>query len=144
MRSREILRHTAPKPAPTEAARPLPTSWVMRTGERVKIADMTDDHLTNTILMIRRNCARMLENKADTVFMRELASIGCASVANGEGAQDACHEAILNARRPRYSVERYLAESRIYCALVAEGEHRSALREFEAHNTQPPTQDPPQ
>ena len=38
--------------------------WTMRTGEKIKVADMSDSHLANTLRMLKKNAeatAKLLE-----------------------------------------------------------------------------------
>jgi hypothetical protein len=44
-----------PKPAPKPKTKRDPDTWTRRDGTKIRIADMDDGHLRNTILFVRRN-----------------------------------------------------------------------------------------
>lgn len=69
-----------------EPSKPDATHWVTKDGERLTITEMDDDHLRNTIRMLRR--------KADVMKLSEMWNMGMYMETAPDGAYDACESAM--------------------------------------------------
>jgi len=83
--------------------------WKTKDGTIVNIKDMDDNHLNNTIALIRRNARRIMDSN--------IASLLCACP-NGDGAVMAVEDELYKAEI--ISVEEYLSEYKVYQNMLKE------------------------
>lgn len=97
------------------------TIWITKTGARVKIREMSDQHLANTINFLRRNAHAAQFAAIDSGY-------ACLCSLNGEMAQYYCEQDIN--RIESMSTEDFLEESiEQWPYLLAEAERRQKLYE---------------
>lgn len=113
----------------------LPTTWKMCNGCVIKIVDMDDSHLTNTLLMMKRNVTKICRREADILFREDLSALASAlSQAGGDDAQMTIEGEMARLEVKDIDVGLSLSKMPRYVALCQEAEFRSDLREFEAAN----------
>lgn len=98
------------------SASPTKTIWVTKDGKRVKVRDMTDSHLVNTIRYLRRTTSEWKQEY-------ELALYGGLAMLSGEMATYCATQSIEQFEA--MSVDEYLEEScPTYPAMLREAEKR--------------------
>ena len=89
--------------------------WTTKTGHRLRICDMDDSHLLNSIRLLRRTAKLHMEREIAAAY-----AVG--STLNGEMAQFYC-DLDIN-RMENTSVDEFLDATPAYARLVAEAERR--------------------
>jgi hypothetical protein len=97
-------------------------SWRTAAGEIIKIKDMSDSHLVNTIRFIKKSAIKNMR--------QELSAAYCVSmVLTGEHAQDACDQSIeemedILSESGEYSIEDILERSARFKRMIKEADKR--------------------
>lgn len=102
---------------------PLPKTWVTRDGREISIREMTDEHLVNTLRMLRRN-APVVRLRYEFALIRRLESLLCGL--QGEMAID-CAEREIDMHVDAMvatSDDEWLHEQLIFRALRNEAKRR--------------------
>lgn len=109
----------------------LPTKWKTKDGRIVPINRMSDSHLVNTILYLRKQEKMKHEVLAFQEFEAQLAVYSTAlSQVRGDAATDALNDEISRLTPARYRPEQHLIKHfPPYVALIQEAERRSEMYE---------------
>lgn len=103
--------------------RELPTAWTTRDGREVRIADMKDSHLLNTIAFLRRRNRAAVRRRA----LRDALRAGSYASTAPDGAADAALEHASSALRGDFDDRILEEEMPVFTALLDEVYHRGLM-----------------